>query len=68
MKYYAIIMAPQLVEFESVGGKVQKTNKALALCNNFKVVGDYSPKLLLVHPIEEKAKPILVSDPPPMAA
>ncbi len=68
MKYHAVIMAPQLVEFECEGNNTQVTNMAYALCNNFKVVGEEAPKLLFVQPTKEKDKPILVFDPPPMAA
>lgn len=68
MKYHAVIMAPQLVEFECEGKTAHITNHALAQCAKFANVAEYEPMLLFVQPVQPKVKPILVFDPPPMAA
>ncbi len=73
MKYRAIIMAPQIVEFENSGNDKNIGNHAWGLCNNFNSVvtkeDTFVPRLLLVIPeVLAKPAPIQVFDPPPMAA
>ena len=73
MKFRAIIMAPSVVEFESEADNTGVSNQAWALCNNFPCVrtpeDTFVPRLLLVIPKKELAPaPLLVFDPPPMAA
>lgn len=65
-------MIPKVIEFESVGTEEHIKNQAWALCNNFESVSirefNYEPRLLGVIPEKEKAKPVLVFDPPPYVA
>lgn len=65
-------MAPSTIEFESSGNDKQISNQAWALCNKYPVVvteeDTFVPRLLLVLPKEVHPEPILVFDPPPMAA
>ena len=73
MKYRAIIMAPQIVEFESEGSRDNVSRHAYRLSNNNSNVvtpeGTFGPRLLAVFPeAEDTPVPPLVFDPPPMAA
>ncbi len=65
-------MAPSVIEFESSGDDKGVSNQAWALCNKFPVVvteeDTFVPRLLLVIPKEVSSEPVLVFDPPPMAA
>lgn len=65
-------MAPSVIEFESSGDNTHISNQAWGLCNKYPVVvteeDTFVPRLLLVIPKVVGPKPILVFDPPPMAA
>lgn len=70
MKYTAVIMVPQTIEFEVEGPFENASNHAWAACNSFGsvlLVGKtFDPRLLAVLPEQEEAPKVF--DPPPHAA
>lgn len=72
MKYRAIVMVPQIIEFENPGSQAHVTNQAHALTTSYQkiVIGDetFEAKVLGVYPVKVETGQPLVFDPPPMAA
>lgn len=72
MKYRAIVMVPQIVEFENPGSAVHVQNQAVALMESFQkiVIGEeeYTAKLMGCYPVDHSKPQPLVFDPPPQAA
>jgi len=72
MRWRAIVMVPQVLEFEELDNPASVKNQALALSQNFPKVlaGEetYEAKVLGVYPVEPSIGAPLVFDPPPMAA
>ena len=75
MKYKAIIMTPQVVEFDSEGSTAEVTNIGWSKCNNFEAFIlvdedlEFQPRLAAIFPvIPPETEKILVFDPPPYAA
>ena len=72
MKYRAIVMVPQIIEFENSGSSEHVTKQAKAMISSFQktVIGEetYEAKLMGCYPVKGDAKLSLVLDPPPQAA
>lgn len=72
MKYRAIVMVPQIIEFENPGSAAHVKNQSLALMDSLQkiVIGEetFEAKLMGCYPVKpDKAGP-LVFDPPPQVA
>lgn len=72
MKYRAIVMVPQIIEFENPGSAVHVKNQGTAILNSFQkvIIGDeeYSAKLMGCYPVKPESPQPLVFDPPPQVA
>lgn len=72
MKYKAVVMIPQLIEFENPGSAVHVENQAKSRMNRYQkiVVGEenYEVKLMGIYPVAPEKPQPLVFDPPPMVA